>query len=81
MSVLQRYGAQEKCGQVEGMRDYTNSEITHAINEYIHSERDRAILKRRFIDGICFEPLAEEFELSVAQIKRIIYKHEKTILK
>lgn len=81
MPVMQWNRAQEECGQVEGMRDYTNSEITHAINEHIHSERDREILKRRYIDGICYEPLAEEFGLSVAQIKRIIYKHEKMILK
>lgn len=58
------------------MKEYTNSGIAQAIDEHIHSERDRAILKRRYIDGICFEPLAEEFDLSVAQIKRIIYKHE-----
>lgn len=58
------------------MKEYTNSEIEHAIDERIHSERDRAILKRRYIDGICFEPLAEEFGLSVSQIKRIIYKYE-----
>lgn len=63
------------------MIDYTNSRINWAINEYVHSERDRAILKRRYIDGICFEPLAEEFDLSIAQIKRIVYKHEKKILK
>ena len=60
--------------------DYTNSRIEHIIDEYVHSERDRAILKRRFIDGICYEPLAEEFNLSVSQIKRIVYKYERKIL-
>ena len=54
--------------------EYANSEIEFAIDEYIHSERDRAILKRRLIDGIFFEPLAEEFDLSVRQIKNIVYK-------
>lgn len=63
------------------MKEYTNSDISNAIDEHIHSERDRAILKRRYIDGICFEPLAEEFNLSVAQIKRIIYKHESKLFK
>lgn len=56
------------------MREYTNSEIGNAIDEVIHSERDRAILKRRLIDGICYEPLAEEFDLSVRQVKQIVYK-------
>ena len=54
--------------------EYTNSEISALIDEFIHSERDRAILKRRLIDGICFEPLSEEFGLSVRQVKSIVYK-------
>jgi len=56
------------------MIEYSNSEISRLIDEYVHSERDRAILKRRLIDGICFEPLAEEFDLSVRQVKNIVYK-------
>lgn len=60
--------------------EYTNSQINHVIDEYIHSERDRAILKRRFIDGICYEPLAEEFDLSVVQVKRIVYKQGDKVL-
>ena len=59
--------------------DYLNSEIDKVIDEYIHSERDRKILKRRYIDGIRLEPLAEEFDLSVTQIKNIIYKYENII--
>ena len=59
--------------------DYLNSEINKVIDEYIHSERDRKILKRRYIDGIRLEPLAEEFDLSVTQIKNIIYKYENII--
>lgn len=58
------------------MKDYTNSEMEHAIDEVIHSERDRSILKRRYIDGILFEPLAEEFNLSVRRVKDIVYKSE-----
>ena len=61
--------------------DYSNSRIAELIDEYIHSERDRKILKRRLIDGVCYEPLAEEFDLSVSQIKRIIYKGEKGIFR
>ena len=63
------------------MREYTNSEVSDAIDDLIHSERDRAILKRRLIDGITYERLAEEFELSVAQIKGIVYKGENRIFK
>lgn len=55
--------------------DYSNSQIAELIDEWIHSERDRAIMKRRLIDGLTHERLAEEFDISVRQIKRIIYKN------
>lgn len=63
------------------MIEYKNSDIANLINEYVHSERDRAILKRRYIDGICFEKLAEEFDLSVRHTKNIVYKHEHILMK
>ena len=74
MSVVWRYWQNTKT-----MTEYTNSEVEKIIDEYIHSERDRNILKRRLVDGICFEPLAEEFDLSVRQIKSIVYKGEDRI--
>lgn len=49
-----------------------NFEIAEAIDRYVRGERDRAILKRRLIDKISQERLAEEFDLSVSQIKRIL---------
>lgn len=61
--------------------EYSNSQIEHMIDEWIHSERDRAILKRRLIDGITYERLAEEFDISVRHIKRIIYKSEELLFK
>ena len=61
--------------------EYTNSQMRQLIDEYIHSERDRAIMKRRKIDGICFEPLAEEFQMSERQIKSIVYRCEEIIYK
>lgn len=54
----------------------SRAEIEETIDEWIvgnQAERNRAILKRRLIDGIRFETLAEEFELSVKQTKRIVY--------
>ncbi len=56
------------------VKHYTNSQIEAAIDEYVHNERNRMILKRRYIDGIHIEPLAEEFDLSTKQIKNIIKK-------
>lgn len=63
------------------MDELSNSRISALIDEWIRSERDRAILKRRLIDGVCYEPLAEEFDLSVPQIKRIIYKGQDRVLR
>lgn len=63
------------------MIEYTNSRMIEVIEEYIHSERDRNLLKRRYIDGITYEKLAEEFDISVAQVKRIIYRHENMIFR
>lgn len=51
------------------------SEVERIIDEWVFNERDRKILKRRLLDGVCFEPLAEEFALSVRQVKSIVYKH------
>ena len=59
--------------------NYTNSQIRHLIEEYIHSERDRQILCRRLIDGIVFEKLSEEFGLSDRRIKTIVYTCEKEL--
>ena len=60
-----------------GIEDLSRSQIETLIDEWTigkHAERDRAILKRRLLDGICYEPLAEEFELSVQRVKTIVYK-------
>ena len=61
------------------MIDLSRSEISHLIDEWIFNERDRKILKRRMLDGICYEPLAEEFDLSVRQVKNIVYRSEQRL--
>ena len=63
------------------IEDLSRSEISYLIDEWILNERNRAILKRRLLDGICYEPLAEEFNLSVRQTKNIVYKSEVILFK
>lgn len=53
--------------------DLSRGEIENIIDSWIFSERDRAIVKRRILDGICFEPLSEEFSLSTQRVKKIVY--------
>lgn len=57
------------------------SEWEKLIDQWIFKERDRAIVKRRLLDGICFEPLAEEFDMSDRQVKTIVYKATQKLLK
>lgn len=61
--------------------EYSNSQIRELISEYIHSERDRGILERRLIDGITFERLAEEFEMSPKAVRVIVRKQEQILFR
>lgn len=61
--------------------DLSREEIESLIDMWIHKERDRKILKRRLLDGIIFEDLAEEFDLSVRQTKRIVYRSQEKLFK
>jgi len=55
----------------------TKSEVEHLIEERIigrNAERNRDIIRRRLIDGVTYDDLSEEFELSVRQVKNIVYR-------
>lgn len=59
------------------------SEIERLIDEWVvginHAERNRNVMKRRYIDGITFEKLGEEFDLTDWQVKNICYECIKLI--
>ena len=59
----------------------SRTEWEQLIDQYIFSERDRAIIKRKLLDHIKFEPLAEEFELSERHAKTIVKEAEKQLIK
>ena len=61
---------------IQELEGKSRSEISHIIDEWIFNERDRMILKRRLLDGITYENLSDEFDLSVRQVKRIVSKSE-----
>ena len=63
----------------EKVKEYTNSQIALVIDEYIHKKIHRDLLKKRYIDGLTFDELAEKFDLSVRQTKNIVYTNEKVI--
>ncbi len=55
--------------------NYTNSEISEVIEENIHSQRDRIILRKCFIDGLSHEKISEEINMSNRQVSNIISKY------
>lgn len=74
MQYVPRHGPHKK-----QMIEYTNSQIAELIDEHIHNQRDRAILKRRLIDGLTFDELSAEFSLSDSRIKTIVYKKQEKL--
>ena len=59
--------------------DYTNSEIAAIIADRIHSERDRRIMRMKLIDGMTYERIAEEVEMSPHQVYRLVKKYRSMI--
>lgn len=58
---------------MKDMQDLSYTEWVRLIDEWILNERDRRLIKRRLLDGIGFEQLAEEFYLSTQRTKAIVY--------
>ena len=58
---------------------YSNSQLMSLITEYVRSQRDRDVLKRRLIDGATYESLAAEFNYSTRQMIRIVAKAKKEL--
>lgn len=58
----------------------TNSELSEMINEYIHSERNRRIMRMKLIDGLTYERIAEIVEMSPRHVKRIVKMSMESIM-
>ena len=67
--------------------DISNSELEKAIDEWIHSRRDRLILKLRLIEGLTYQQTSdylyekENISLSERQIKTIVYRSEEKLFR
>lgn len=63
----------------------SRTEIENILDEWIvccsNAKRNRGIMKARYIDGLTYEQIAEEFELSVVQTKNIVYSMNKLLEK
>lgn len=61
--------------------DYSNTEIMLLILDRIHNVRDRQIMVDLFVHGLTFEKIAELHDMSVRQIKNIVYRGQDKIFK
>lgn len=60
--------------------DVLNSHIEYCINEYVRLYEHREMLKEKWFLGKTLEQIAEEHNLSVTQVKNIIYTQGDKIL-
>ena len=61
----------------------TQENIIRTIDNYIvgfKAYRNRNILKDHFVYGMTFEEIAEKYDMSVSQIKKITYDNESIII-
>ena len=61
--------------------EYSNSRLHEIVGDYVHDERARRVMLRKYADNATLERIAEEEDMSVSQIKRIIKKHYFTVFK
>ena len=54
--------------------DFSNFKFAASVEEFVHSERDRKILLRFYVDDATYDDLCKEFYLSLSQVKRIVDK-------
>ena len=62
-------------------RDYSNFRFEELTKEFIHSERNRRILIRFYVDDATYDDLCEEFCLSLSQVKRVVRKGGETVFR
>lgn len=57
----------------------TPAELERVIDMWVrgrNAERNRCIVKDRLLRGSTFEQLAEQYDMSVRQVKNIVYRQE-----
>ena len=61
--------------------EYSNAQMAALIDDHLHRRKDRDILKLRLLDGLTYEQIAENQDMSVRQIKNIVYKALQTLIR
>ena len=60
--------------------DFPASLIDYTIAEWVHSERNRRILRYKIIDDLSFERIAEIEDMSSKRIQTIVYSAEDVLV-
>lgn len=50
------------------------------IGEHVHNEKHRRILQRKLVDGVTYERLAEDEEMSVRGVQYMVQRYKKQML-
>ena len=61
--------------------EYQNSHLAYLIDEFIHDEKDRIILKRKLIDGWSYSEIAMVVHLDRATCCRSVEKLQGKLFK
>lgn len=86
MAIAEEHASEKGTPKVD-LSDVKNSDIAKAIDEYIHSSRDRLILKLRLIDGLTYSQTVdylykhENIIVSERQVMRIVSKTEEVLFR
>lgn len=51
------------------------------IEQWVHNEMDRKMLIRRYLDGICYEPLSESFDMTANNCEKRVEKARNQLFK
>ncbi len=57
-----------------GRQDYER-----VIDLWVRSERDRRALKRKYLDGVCYEQIADELGISPRTVQNIVNRWRGTV--
>lgn len=59
--------------------EHGRADYERAINDWVLGERDRKVLKRKYLDAITNEAIAEEIDISPKTVQNIVNKWRDTI--
>jgi RNA polymerase sigma factor (sigma-70 family) len=59
--------------------EHRRQEYEYVIDEWVLNERDRIALKRKYLDGIPYEAIAEELDISRKTVQNIVRRWRNTI--